>query len=110
MATPPEVNGWTAVPVDGAALLGPEGFIAPPAPLLANEIEWPTDPVVTQVQAYARDNLPGPVYNHSMRVFYWGGCLSSPPSASPLPTPPALSPRPPLPFGSLARLPSPAPR
>jgi cyanamide hydratase len=66
-------NGWTSVPVDLAALLGGKSYIHEPTPLLVDDIKFPDDdPVVAKVQKYARERLPPKVFNHSMRVFYFG--------------------------------------
>lgn len=78
------LHGWTAVPVDAAAVLQGKPYLNPPTPLLAKDIPFPSsDPLVSRVQKYAKEQLPPQTYNHSMRVFYWG---ISPPPMSPLPS------------------------
>lgn len=66
-------NGWTAVPCDANQLFNGKTFENPPRRLLVADVEWPSnDPIVVQVQQYAKDKLPLPTYHHSMRVFYFG--------------------------------------
>lgn len=78
------LHGWTAVPVDAAAVLQGKPYLNPPTPLLAKDIPFPSsDPLVSRVQKYAKEQLPPQTYNHSMRVFYWG---ISPLPMSPLPS------------------------
>jgi cyanamide hydratase len=67
-------NGWTAVPVDASKIFH-DGTFRKPDPILVNGIEFPSDPLVLEVQAYAKDHLPWETYNHSMRVFYFGQLL-----------------------------------
>lgn len=76
------LHGWTAVPVDAAAVLQGKPYLNPPTPLLAKDIPFPSsDPLVSRVQKYAKEQLPPQTYNHSMRVFYWG--ISPPPYVPP---------------------------
>ncbi|KAK4188300.1 cyanamide hydratase [Podospora australis] len=66
-------HGWTAVPVNADAIFEGKPYIHKPQPVLVKDLPFPSDsdPIVKQVQDYAKENLPGPTYNHSMRVFYW---------------------------------------
>lgn len=66
-------HGWTAVPVDAGEIFGNRPYQHKPPPIDADEIPFPSaDPIVAAVQSYAQKNLPGPAYNHSMRVYYFG--------------------------------------
>lgn len=67
-------NGWTAVPVDPAKILHGKDFVHAPEPLALKDIAWPQSPVVDKVHQHAKDKLPEKVYNHSMRVYYYGEC------------------------------------
>ncbi|KAK3389644.1 hypothetical protein B0H63DRAFT_507184 [Podospora didyma] len=69
---PVALHGWTAVPVDAAAILQDRPYLHEPRPLLVADIKFPSDdPIVARVQQYAKEKLPPQTYNHSMRVFYW---------------------------------------
>lgn len=66
-------NGWTAVPVDAGKIFKNGPFINRPESLLASEIVFPSaDPVVAEVQDYAKKHLQRQTFHHSMRVFYFG--------------------------------------
>lgn len=66
-------HGWTAVPVDPEAIFKGKPYLYKPTPILVKEIKFPSDdPIVAKVQQYAKETLPLPTYNHSMRVFYFG--------------------------------------
>lgn len=110
------LHGWTAVPVDAAAVLQGKPYLNPPTPLLAKDIPFPSsDPLVSRVQKYAKEQLPPQTYNHSMRVFYWGispplcpPFQANPPSNNnPHPTIPLPATLPPLPLDPRPRLPPP---
>ncbi|KAI0546193.1 hypothetical protein F4679DRAFT_558166 [Xylaria curta] len=65
-------HGWTAVPCD-ANLIFEKKPIAKPSALKVADIQFPADdPVVAEVQRYAKEHLPEQTYNHSMRVYHWG--------------------------------------
>lgn len=65
-------NGWTAVPVDAGAIFNGRPYINTPEPISLDDIPFPSDdPIVAQVQEYAKKQLPRQTYNHSMRVFYF---------------------------------------
>jgi len=65
-------HGWTAVPCD-ANVIFKKKPISKPSPLAVKDVKFPADdPVVAEVQRYAKEKLPEQTYNHSMRVFYWG--------------------------------------
>ncbi|KAI4599495.1 hypothetical protein KJ359_001938 [Pestalotiopsis sp. 9143b] len=69
-------HGWTAVTVDANEIFGERPYRNEPQAISADEIPFPSDdPVVAKVQAYAKDHLPEPTYNHSMRVYYFGYCI-----------------------------------
>ncbi|SPO03683.1 probable Cyanamide hydratase [Cephalotrichum gorgonifer] len=69
-------NGWTAVPVDASKIFKNGPYINKPEPLLAAGIHFPSDdPIVRQVQEYAKNHLPRQTYNHSMRVFYYATAI-----------------------------------
>jgi cyanamide hydratase len=71
-------NGWTAVPLDAGVILRDNPQIYTPERLLLDNIEFPSDdPVVQQVQRYAKQHLPIPTYNHSMRAYYFGKTMFS---------------------------------
>lgn len=66
-------NGWTAVPLNAAEIFVNGPYINKPSPILVADIEFPSqDPVVADIQRFAREHLPRQTYHHSMRVFYWG--------------------------------------
>ncbi|KAH8652052.1 urea hydro-lyase cyanamide [Xylariales sp. PMI_506] len=69
-------HGWTAVPVDSNVIFGNKPYLHEPAPMTIAEIPFPSDdPIVAEVQAYAKEQLSEPTYNHSMRVYYFGYCI-----------------------------------
>ena len=66
------LHGWTAVPVDAKAILQGKPYLHKPGPVLVKDIKFPSDdPIVAKVHDYAKEKLPLPTFNHSMRVFYW---------------------------------------
>ena len=64
-------HGWTAIARDPQALLQGKAFLYAPQPLLVRDTPFPDDALVRQVQAYAKEKLAAPTYNHSMRVYYF---------------------------------------
>lgn len=69
-------HGWTAVPVDAKEIFGDRPYQRKPPPVPAADIPFPSDDqIVAKVQAYAKEHLPLPTYNHSMRVYYFGGYI-----------------------------------
>src|ERR1700722_2412808 len=66
-----DVNGWTPVPRSIDQLLA---HVDPKLtkPYSFESITPPTSPAATAAMAYAREHLPLPTFNHSMRVFYYG--------------------------------------
>ncbi|TQV95342.1 Cyanamide hydratase, HD-type [Cordyceps javanica] len=65
-------NGWTAVPLDPSKLFGGKPYRTVPAPLDPCDVVWPSDdPLVAEMQAYAKKHLSQEMYNHSMRVYYF---------------------------------------
>ncbi|KAK3323974.1 hypothetical protein B0T19DRAFT_218908 [Cercophora scortea] len=70
------LHGWTAVPRDADALLQGKPYLHEPTPLLVRDMKFPSDdPIVAQVQQYAKEKLPSQTYNHSMRVYYYATAI-----------------------------------
>lgn len=66
-------NGWTPIPLDAGQVFKNGPYINKPEPLLVSDMHFPSgDPLVREVQDYAKRKLPAPTYNHSMRVYYYG--------------------------------------
>ena len=78
MATPSdnpaiEAYGWTAVPRDLPTLLRTQSQALGPAKTISiSSIALPDTPLAKAVYEYAKKELPIEVFNHSMRVFYYG--------------------------------------
>jgi cyanamide hydratase len=71
------LHGWTAVPVDAEAIFQGKPYLHEPKSVFVQDIPFPSDdPLVARVQAYAKEKLPAPTYNHSMRVYYWGKMIT----------------------------------
>lgn len=66
------LHGWTPIVRDHQALLAGKPYINKPSALLVKDIEFPSDDLVSKVREHAEEKLPGPTFNHSMRVFYFG--------------------------------------
>lgn len=66
-----ESYGWTPVPHDQSVLLQ---NISPwnPANYNVADIRLPDTELAKKVHQYAKQRLPEEVYNHSMRVYYYG--------------------------------------
>ncbi|KAI0455631.1 hypothetical protein F5B21DRAFT_471066 [Xylaria acuta] len=65
-------HGWTSVPSDANVIFNKKP-IAKPSALKVVDIQFPADdPVVAEVQRYAKEHLTEQTYNHSMRVYHWG--------------------------------------
>lgn len=64
--------GWTPVVRDHQALLSGKPYINEPSAVLVKDIQFPSDDVVAKVREHAKEKLPAPTFNHSMRVFYFG--------------------------------------
>ncbi|KAI0406748.1 hypothetical protein F4802DRAFT_93840 [Xylaria palmicola] len=65
-------HGWTPVPTDANVIFDKKPIVKPSA-LKVADIRFPADdPVVAQVQRYAKEHLTEQTYNHSMRVYHWG--------------------------------------
>jgi hypothetical protein len=66
-----EKYGWTSVPHDQSVLLKD---VSPwdPANYSVSEIQVPDSEIAKKVTEYAKERLPEQVFNHSMRVFYYG--------------------------------------
>ncbi|KAF2965174.1 hypothetical protein GQX73_g8393 [Xylaria multiplex] len=65
-------HGWTAVPRNANAIFEKKPITKPSA-LTVADAQFPShDPVVANVQHYAKEHLPEQTYNHSMRVYHWG--------------------------------------
>jgi cyanamide hydratase len=63
--------GWQAVPRSTEAFLKTANT-ANTKSFNVSDITVPTSEVAKKTQDYAKKHLPGPTYNHSMRVFYYG--------------------------------------
>ncbi|KAI1191138.1 hypothetical protein F5B17DRAFT_383771 [Nemania serpens] len=65
-------HGWSAVPCDADAIFKKKPIVKPLA-LKVADMQFPADdPVVAEVQQYAKEHLMEQTYNHSMRVYHWG--------------------------------------
>jgi cyanamide hydratase len=71
MAQDADANGWTAVPRSLDQLLQ-HSKTGNTKPYSVDEIPLPSSPVAKQAMEYAKQHLPVPTFNHSMRVFYYG--------------------------------------
>ena len=68
-----EAYGWTAVPRDLTALISSQSqATGPPKPILASSVVVPGTVLAKEVLEYAKKELPIEVFNHSMRVYYYG--------------------------------------
>jgi cyanamide hydratase len=67
----PHVNGWTTVPRSIDSFLSGANA-SNTKPFAVSDIEIPTSKAAQQTQAYAKEFLSEPTFNHSMRVFYYG--------------------------------------
>jgi len=76
MASSELQDGWTAVPRSLDKLIASRKNPQSPEPIKIEELSLPNSPLVDTVTKYARDNLPGPAFNHSMRVFYFGQAIT----------------------------------
>lgn len=65
-------HGWSAVPCDANVIFAKNPIVKPSAWKVA-DMQFPVnDPVVAEVQQYAKEHLLEQTYNHSMRVYHWG--------------------------------------
>jgi cyanamide hydratase len=64
--------GFVAVPIDSEAHLNGKKHINPPTAQHVDSLAIPTSEVAKKIQEYAKEELPLPTYNHSMRVFLYG--------------------------------------
>jgi cyanamide hydratase len=66
-----ESYGWTSVPHDQSVLLQD---VSPwsPATYDVTDIRIPDTELAQKVTKYAKERLPEQVYNHSMRVYFYG--------------------------------------
>jgi cyanamide hydratase len=66
-----ESYGWTSVPHDQSVLLKD---ISPwdPADYDVADIRIPDTELARKVNEYVKERLPEEVYNHSMRVYFYG--------------------------------------
>jgi len=69
------LHGWTSVVRDHQALLSGKPYINKPSTLLVKDITFPSDNIVTKVKEHAKEQLPAPTFNHSMRVFYFASAI-----------------------------------
>ncbi|KAI1841547.1 hypothetical protein JX265_013512 [Neoarthrinium moseri] len=69
-------HGWSAVPRDSNDIFGDNPYLHKPPVMTVDKIPFPSeDPIVSNVQTYAKEHLQEPTYNHSMRVYYFGYCI-----------------------------------
>jgi cyanamide hydratase len=71
MAEPIDANGWTPVPRSMDQLLA-HVKAADTQPYTVDEIALPQSRAARAAEEYAKEHLPLPTFNHSMRVFYYG--------------------------------------
>lgn len=64
--------GWPAVPRDFEVLLK---NAVPARTVDVKDIQEPTTDLAVKVREYAKSHLPGPTFNHSLRVYYYGEYL-----------------------------------
>ena len=72
MSDSKEIHGWTAVPRD-PVILFKSYTKSEPKPLVVNDIPLPDSSLSRKVLAYAEKELSEQTFNHSMRVYYYGG-------------------------------------
>ncbi|KAF1974620.1 urea hydro-lyase/cyanamide hydratase [Bimuria novae-zelandiae CBS 107.79] len=70
-----EKYGWTSVPHDQSVLLKD---VSPwdPANYTVSQIQLPESDIAKKVAEYAKERLPEQVFNHSMRVYYYGAAIA----------------------------------
>jgi hypothetical protein len=66
-----EKYGWTAFPRSFDAMLS-NVRTSDTSSVDINSVNVPNSDLARKVQEYAKKNLPEQVYNHSMRVYYYG--------------------------------------
>ncbi|THC98264.1 hypothetical protein EYZ11_002266 [Aspergillus tanneri] len=65
--------GFTAVPSAAEKVVDPAFQLHGPPPVApVSMTPVPNTPVARRIQAYAREHLPAPTFNHSMRVYHYG--------------------------------------
>ncbi|KAL1961950.1 hypothetical protein VTN77DRAFT_731 [Rasamsonia byssochlamydoides] len=65
--------GLTAVPASATTLVNSAPKPSSPPPFIpVAETPTPTTPLAKRIQAYARERLPEPTYNHCLRVYHYG--------------------------------------
>ena len=69
-------HGWSAVPRSLDKLVASRKNPQSPRPIKVEDISIPESSLVKQITEYAKGNLPGPAFNHSMRVFYFGQAIT----------------------------------
>ncbi|CAK7214355.1 hypothetical protein SBRCBS47491_002112 [Sporothrix bragantina] len=70
------IHGWTAIARDPKVVLSGKDYLHEPSSLLVKDIKFPSDdPLVAQVQAYAKAKLAPQTFNHSMRVYYFASAI-----------------------------------
>ena len=65
-------HGWTSQPRDPAEALRIARGVKDPAPQAVASTSFPATPLSIAVTTYAKKELSGPTFNHSMRVYYYG--------------------------------------
>lgn len=67
-----EQFGFTAVPRSLDKLIATQSTKTTSKPIAVDEIDLPKTPLAASIHAYAKESLPRQMYNHSMRVYYYG--------------------------------------
>ena len=74
-------HGFTAVPRSTSVLFSSPDFrrTSPPKPYNPTDPSNapPSTPLATAVNAYAKQHLPAPTYNHSLRVYHYGRAMQT---------------------------------
>lgn len=69
-----KANGWTAVPVSAVKIFEARGDLGDPVATEVKDVYFPSEvALVAEAQRFAQNRLSAEAFNHSMRVYYWGG-------------------------------------
>ncbi|OQE40870.1 hypothetical protein PENCOP_c005G01466 [Penicillium coprophilum] len=69
---PISAYGLTAVVSSAAALLATDLPAAPAPSITVADVPAPETSLAQRINEYAKSHLPGPTYNHSLRVYHFG--------------------------------------
>jgi cyanamide hydratase len=69
-----DTHGWTAVPRSSSAFLS-DCDSKNTKPVNVTDIKLPSSDIAQKTLSYAKEHLPEPAFNHSLRVFYYGLAL-----------------------------------